>query len=427
MKFDAGAYGGGIIWLKLLKLVGIAMKTIFDRAVTLIAGLSLLLNGIALADFLLHPLAGDYNFNSPIYRAVTALVLIPLTLLVGFLIIRRVPGNVVGRLLIVWCGTVAYNSLRGTIDPIPLALYYAYDVVFGWLALILMMVHFPDGRIRPPRLAPWVYRLLPLHILLVVLTMLTTKTLQIPSQLSNPFFVPALEPLTGVVLGGGLLLMVGLMVLSIVLPVLRYRRGSPLERLQIKWLALFTGVNTAYAIVVLVIYPLFVGGEVMEPGNGPGGLVFYLLSGLLPPVTIGIAVLRYRLWDINIIIRRTLIYSTLTLVLSGIYFGSVVLLQSTFTVLTGQQSPAALVISTLGIAALFTPLRRRIQSGIDHRFYRRKIDAEQVLAEYRIKLRNEVDQDRLVQSTLGVVEECLHPAHLSLWLKPVVRRTQDER
>ena len=158
----------------------------------------------------------------------------------------------------------------------------------------------------------------------------------------------------------------------------------------------------------------------MNPGNNLFAMFFYLITGLFPPLAIGLAVLRYHLWDIDLIIRRTLVYSILTVILTLIYFGSVVLLQEIFQFVTKQeQSPIATVISTLAIAVLFTPLRKRVQEGIDRRFYRQKYDAEKVLAAFSTVLRDEVDLNRLTNSTLEVVKETMHPAHVSLWLRKV--------
>ena len=136
------------------------------------------------------------------------------------------------------------------------------------------------------------------------------------------------------------------------------------------------------------------------------------------PISIGIAMVRYRLYDIDLIINRTLVYGALTVVLIAIYFGGIVVLQRTFVVLTGQQSTLAIVASTLLIAALFAPLRRRIQSFIDRRFYRRKYDARKTLESFSATLRDETNLDSVSEDLVDVVRETMQPAHVSLWLRP---------
>jgi hypothetical protein len=151
-------------------------------------------------------------------------------------------------------------------------------------------------------------------------------------------------------------------------------------------------------------------------------MIFGLLVALLS-VAIGIAILKYRLYDIDLIIRRTLVYSALTATLGLVYFGGVVLLQSIFRVVGGQQSAIAIVVSTLTIAVLFTPLRRRIQKGIDRRFYRQKYDAEKVIARFSTILRDEVDLEKLSSALLAAVEETMQPERASLWLRQTADRT----
>jgi hypothetical protein len=139
---------------------------------------------------------------------------------------------------------------------------------------------------------------------------------------------------------------------------------------------------------------------------------------MLIPLSIGVAVLRSHLFDIDVLINRTLVYGSLTAMLVGIYFGGIVVLQRLFVVLTGERSTLAVVASTLVIAALFNPLRRRIQSFIDRRFYRRKYDARKTLEAFSEKLRDEVDLEALSDDLVGMVAETMQPTHASLWLRP---------
>jgi hypothetical protein len=142
-----------------------------------------------------------------------------------------------------------------------------------------------------------------------------------------------------------------------------------------------------------------------------------LVSFTAVPITVGFAVLKYRLYDIDILINRTLVYGSLTATLVVLYFGGIVVLQGVFVALTGEKSTLAIVASTLLIAALFTPLRRRIQSFIDRRFYRRKYDARKTLEAFSAKLRDETDLDRLGVDLVEIVSETMQPAHASLWLR----------
>jgi hypothetical protein len=182
------------------------MKTIFYRIILLIDGVALALIGLALVDFLLHPLASDPTFNSPVFRAVVMLVLTPLTLLVGFLITRRVPGNVVGPLLIAWSGAVVYSSVREGIGPVPFGLFFYYNMVYGWLALFVMMLHFPNGEIYPARWAIWIYCLLGINAVYVNLIFISYATFQIPSHMANPFYLPVLEDQADLILRLGFLI-----------------------------------------------------------------------------------------------------------------------------------------------------------------------------------------------------------------------------
>ena len=147
---------------------------------------------------------------------------------------------------------------------------------------------------------------------------------------------------------------------------------------------------------------------------------------LVVPVFTYIAILKYRLYDIDVVINRTLVYGSLSATLVALYFGGIVVLQRVFVLLTGQQSTLAVVASTLLIAALFNPLRRRIQSFIDRRFYRRKYDARKTLKPSRPQLRDETDLEALSDDLVGVVRETMQPAHVSLWLRPDTPRKGEQ-
>jgi hypothetical protein len=195
--------------------------------------------------------------------------------------------------------------------------------------------------------------------------------------------------------------------------VTRLRRSRGVERQQVKWFA--------YAVVVLAISAIlaYVVFEIMGIrwlGWVSSVLVVVGVVGL--PVAVGIAILRYHLYNIDLIINRTLVYGSLTAVLAGLYFGSIVVLQSLFRALTGGGSQLVVVASTLAIAALFTPSRRRIQGLIDRSFYRGKYDAVKTLEAFSAKLREETDLDALSEDLVGVVRETMQPAHVSLWLRP---------
>ena len=172
-----------------------------------------------------------------------------------------------------------------------------------------------------------------------------------------------------------------------------------------------------------------VGGIIEAMGGSwEVGLASPILAGLLGlPIALGVAILKYRLYDIDLIINRTLVYGTLTGTLALVYFGSVTTTQALFRTITGQQQLPQLVVvaSTLLIAALFNPMRRRIQSFIDRRFYRSKYDARKTLEAFSTKLRHETDLQALNNELVGVVEETMQPAHVSLWLRSDPNRQRD--
>jgi hypothetical protein len=293
---------------------------------------------------------------------------------------------------------------------------WVWILMFGLIVFLLLL--FPTGRLPNSRWRPFAWMSAVLTLMAATLMAISPDAVLDtlgPSgkgriSLPNPLGAEGLPNLYLPV--QTLVLALGLVAAASVVVGRRGARG--VERQQIKWL-LYAGAifflgnvlkNTVFSPLGEVSWGLWVG---------------YLLvgiGGLGGPIAIGIAILRYRLYDIDILINRTLVYGSLTATLVALYFGGIVLLQRIFVTLTGQQSTIAVVASTLLIAALFTPLRRRIQGFIDRRFYRRKYDARKTLEAFSIKLKNETDLESLNNDLVGVVRETMQPAHVSLWLRP---------
>ena len=194
--------------------------------------------------------------------------------------------------------------------------------------------------------------------------------------------------------------------------VVRFWRSRGEERQQMKWITYAAGATFTMVLLAITL-------DTATPDSALKKVIALLTDAMTAgiPVAGGIAVLKYRLYDIDRIINRTLVYGPLTATLVALYFGGVVLLQRVFVILTGERTTLAVVASTLVIAALFNPLRRRIQSFIDRRFYRSKYDAAKTLEAFSAKLRDETDLDAFSDDLVGVVRETMQPAHVSLWLR----------
>jgi hypothetical protein len=232
----------------------------------------------------------------------------------------------------------------------------------------------------------------------------------------------------------GMTLLLASSLTTLISPILRLHRTRGIERQQIKWflfaavpLTVFLGLMELELLIVNLTYDfgltfdyLFNNGTSIFPSWEAFKTVQFvaLFSLLFTPIFTYIAILRYRLYEIDIIINRTLVYGALTVTLVALYVVGIVALQTLFIALTGQRSTLAVVASTLLIATLFTPLRRRIQAFIDRRFYRRKYDARKTLESFSTQLRNETDLEALNNDLASVVRETMQPAHVSLWLRP---------
>ena len=365
---------------------------------------------------------------------------------VGALIASRLPTNPIGW---IFCGLgVIYVTRRFTTAYADHALLVNIALPWGefaawfssWIGFatptlgVFLMLLFPGGRLpsRRWRIVVW------LTVLGAAMTALgfafMPSSLLTHSDVSNPFGIigvisgrlPTYQ-FFGVtrLLGMTLLLTSALAALFSV--ILRLRHASGADRQQIKWflfaavpLTVLGSLDELNTIVALFttdfmfrpVYILYSWGLVV--------LVVYVevLALLLVPVCTYIAILRYNLYDIDVVINRALVYGALTALLVVVYVGSVVLLQGALRALTGQESQLAVVASTLLIAAIFNPLRGRIQAFVDRRFYRRKYDAAKTLAAFSAKLTDETDLDALSDDLVGVVRETMQPAHVSLWLRP---------
>jgi len=356
--------------------------------------------------------AAQTNLTS-VLDALTALAIV----VVAALIITNRPGNRLGWFTLLLGFSLALSGFSRTYAgigvgvlgrPLPGLVMAAWVSQVIWFmiffALELLLLLFPTGTLLSPRWR-WVAAAA-LLITACALALLAVGTpIEVPGgQVANPIGLIPFEQVERYLVALFIPFLITL-ILALLALALRFHRAAGIERKQIKWL--------------LYVAVLFLGAQLATFLTfGAIGEQFTSLVALGFPIAIGIAVLRYRLYDIDVVIRKTLVYGALTALLALVYFGIVVLLQAVFGRLAGdQQSTLAVVISTLAIAALFTPLRRRIQDVIDRRFYRKKYDAQQVLAQFAIIARDETDMDALTAELVRVVQETMQPEHVSVWLK----------
>jgi PAS domain S-box-containing protein len=309
---------------------------------------------------------------------------------------RSVPAMLPGGEVLAWISSWLWVSHIG---------------LFVFLALL-----FPDGRLPSSRWRAFGWLVGVVIVTGTVSVALWPETAAGFDLVNHPLGIEVatdtVNPVETILYALGLLAAASLLV--------RLRRSMGVRRQQVKWFAYAVAVLATSAILAYVVSEL-VGVVWLEWISSM--LVLVSVVGL--PVAVGIAILRYRLYNIDLLLNRTLVYGALTAVLAAVYFGSIVLLQVLFRAFTGQESQLAVVVSTLAIAALFTPLRRRIQALIDRRFYRRKYDARNTLEAFSTKLRTETDLDALSSDLLEVIRETMQPTRVSLWLKSAERARED--
>jgi hypothetical protein len=354
--------------------------------------------------------------------------------IVGALIASRRPENPIGWICLVaglfWTLIVlddqyiAYALATTGVVPLPAAValnQWLWVPPVGLLSIYLILF-FPDGKLPSRRWRPLAWFSGAVLVVVSLSIALAPGPLPDLGGVRNPFgfegypwiadvsnVISPLIPLCAVASALGL--------------VLRYRRCGSEEREQIKWIAFagsFVGLMSLITVLsALVFAPLFLGSTDTQPLWLGVLQDVELLSFAGIPVAVGIAVLRYRLYDIDLLINRALVYAPLSAMLALIYVGGVVGMQAVFRALTGQESTLAVVASTLAIAALFNPLRRRVQAFVDRHFYRRKYDARKTLEAFSVQLRDETDLHELGDDLMEVVSETMHPAHVTLWLRPL--------
>src|ERR671913_105530 len=347
---------------------------------------------------------------------------------VGAIVASRRPQNPVGWLLCLYglvtsigyfCAEYAIYALLAQPDSLPAA--EAMVWIVSWVLPIMnglqvfYILLFPTGRL-PSRRWRWLGWLTVIYVVVgVILAAVSSGALLgILGPIQNPL---GIEGFSNIYYKALLFTMTSLLTLAAALAVfIRLRRAIGVERQQIKWFAYAAAAYASAGILAYVI-PRVIDTPLWFERVG-----FALNIAFIPaiPIAIGIAILRYRLYDIDLLINRTLVYGSLTLMLALVYFGGVTATQVVFTALTGQeeQPQLTIVVSTLVIAALFTPLRRRIQSFIDRSFYRKKYDARTTLEAFSAKLREETDLQALSNDLTSVIKETMQPTHVSLWLRP---------
>ena len=343
---------------------------------------------------------------------------------VGALVASRQPYNSLGW---IYCAIGLLEALymagdgyvQFTLLPAPdlnTASLWLYSVVtvlisFSWTLFLLSMMLFPTGSFISRRWRSVGWLVVVWHVSLLTLAAITTPQFETNPALPNLFYIKPVADAVGPYMDW----LLGTVIIAFI-PIFgsviaRFRRARGEVREQIKWVAYVAGLWLVFGFASMLL-------QLVSPSLADWwSEVSIPLLVASVPVSLGIAILRYRLYDIDIIIRHTLVYGVLSAMLAAVYFGSVVLLQSLLRPLTSEGNDLVIVATTLLIAALFMPLRRRIQAFIDRRFYRRKYDAQKTLSAFSATLRNEVELERLTGELVRVINDTMQPRHVSLWLR----------
>jgi hypothetical protein len=395
-----------------------------SRFAWVLTGIGLVLLVLAMVFVILNIPAGLLPNEAAWYDDLIITASLSVAIVVGGYVAARLPRNPYGWLLLFF--GIANGAVQGLAEgyaiysyviapePLPLAsLSFIFSAMAfaTWMSIIpLLFLLFPTGRLPSKRWWPFTGLIILAYLVMMIFLWQSPSAAFTP--LPNPFQATGaagqtIDNITSTALTFILFFAIPVSALSVVV---RAARAKGPERQQYKWLGLASFLLIATILLNSEIVPLL-------PGTLDALLEAAAYAGV--PLAVGIAVMRYRLWDIDVIIRKTVLYAVVTILLGVVYTVLVLIFQGIFTRVTGQDSPAALVLSTLAIAGLFTPLRRWVQSFIDRRFYRRKYDAEQVLNRFAQTARDETDLETLTAELVGVIQETMEPEFVTLWLRPV--------
>jgi hypothetical protein len=350
-------------------------------------------------------------------RFLVVVVLAPIVLLLGFLIMKRVPGNVIGPALIVYAATFqAEVTFAQQVSAIQAQINL---FVLGAVAVptfIVIMTHFPDGRLHARQTIPVVYGLL------VAIVMLTAGGIfgagygygteyAYEEPLANPFLIDALAPYgenyAQIGAGGSTIVFMG----AICLLLYRYFNVTGVERKQLRWL----GFGLLTVMLINSIPQIFLFGDNPDDWVLLSTSVVVAIMFAVIPLSIGTGILFYRLWDIDVIIRRTFTYSIISLILVGTYLLIVLAAQTFLDTFIDSESSLVVVISTLGVAVLFNPVRERVQSFIDRLFNRKHYDADATLEAFRDNIRDAIEPEAIQGQLVQAVSSTIQPTSITFW------------
>jgi hypothetical protein len=398
------------------------IKTSFHKSAKLawsIVGLGVILSGVGI--FFAFQYRSILIADTYVTWQSRIIQLIPVffTFLVGGMIVARLPDNRAGWAML---GSIFANTIQTFVEslgiygyqvghwPPPLVILLSFLAGVAWITafalMALLFLWFPNGDYLSRRWRITGQITTAALVLGIASAIVRPGSLPMGAPLENPFGIASLGVFPDYLLNMSALAIFGMILLGVLSILIRYQKSTGVARQQIKWI--FYGT---------FVFGIFLVSDFFIELPGLWESVKESLASAFLPLTVGIAILRYRLYDIDVIIRRTLQYALLTGLLALTYFGGIVILQGILSPLTGSSnSPIVTVITTLGIAALFTPLRNRVQAFIDRRFFRKKYNAEQTLANFAAIARDEVDMEKLAAALLGVVDETMQPEKVSLWI-----------